>query len=85
MQLPLPGFFKAYEDGTAAWEGSRGSKAFKDFYPATAGSAVGKVSRKRTAVLPWDSLPKSCSSVCSVTCPWCPLLGLGQGEFMGCT
>ena len=37
VQLALPRFFKAYEDGTAAWGGSRGIKGFKDFYLAIAG------------------------------------------------
>ncbi|XP_009570731.1 PREDICTED: cartilage-associated protein, partial [Fulmarus glacialis] len=32
MELALPDFFKAYDDCTAACEGSREIKDFKDFY-----------------------------------------------------
>ena len=38
--------------------------------------------QKRISVYPWDWLPKSRSSVCSGKCAWCPLLSLGQDEFI---
>lgn len=39
MELALPDFFKAYDDCTAACEGSREIKDFKDFYLSIAGES----------------------------------------------
>ncbi|NXV27779.1 CRTAP protein, partial [Rissa tridactyla] len=41
MELALPDFFKAYDDCTAACEGSREIKDFKDFYLSIAGECLG--------------------------------------------
>lgn len=41
MELALPDFFKAYDDCTAACEGSREIKDFKDFYLSIAGEWLG--------------------------------------------
>lgn len=46
MELALPDFFKTYDDCTAACEGSREIKDFKDFYLSIAGGWLGNSKEK---------------------------------------